>query len=150
MLLCARHKSMLNAPCLYGGLQSDCGMDDCAESMCPMEVVPAMTLLLLSTCVISLFDSIEEGSVGVPLRHVLRAFGFYAADGSRPDSQPCRDIALQKSRPLPPCGKAGTGGMPRSCRRHQGSASLPRDVAFRASHRLALAFPFGNSFHYVF
>lgn len=64
MLLCARYKSMLNAPCLYGGLQSDCGMDDCAESMCPMEVVPAMTLLLLSTRVISLFDSIEEGFVG--------------------------------------------------------------------------------------
>lgn len=64
MLLCARHKSMLNAPCLYGGLQSDCGMGDCAESMCPMEVVPAMTLLLLSTRVISLFDSIEEGFVG--------------------------------------------------------------------------------------
>lgn len=64
----------------------------------------------------SLFDSIEEGFVGVPLRYVLRAFSFYAADGSRPDSQPCRDIALQKSRPLPPCGKAGTGGMPRSCR----------------------------------
>ena len=35
-------------------------------------------------------------------------------------------------------------------RRHQGSISLSRDVTFQASHRLALAFFFGNAFRYVF
>lgn len=35
-------------------------------------------------------------------------------------------------------------------RRHQGSVSFPRDISFQASRRLALAFPFGNAFLYVF
>ena len=40
--------------------------------------------------------------------------------------------------------------MPRRRRRHQGLVSLPRDVAFQASPRLALAFSFGNAFRCVF
>lgn len=70
-------------------------------------VVPKKTLLLLPTRVISLFGSIEEGFIGVPLRHVLRLFGFHAADDKQPDFQPHRDIALQSpARFLPAAREA--------------------------------------------